>query len=112
MRQNQQSVSHIEESILTVLDGYELYGLEIIDALEQGSGGKLKVSFGTLYPTLRRLERKGLVETRWGDETPEERGGARRKYYRISPKGAKILHENQQVRAGLARWKSVYGGAS
>jgi DNA-binding PadR family transcriptional regulator len=46
MKQNQQSISHVEESILTVLDGYELYGLEIIEALEQGSGGKLKLGQG------------------------------------------------------------------
>ncbi len=108
MKQNQQSMSHVEESILTVLDGYELYGLEIIDALEQGSGGKLKLGFGTLYPTLRRLERKGFVEARWGDESPEEREGARRRYYKISPQGAEVLHDLQQMRAGLVMWKSAF----
>ena len=108
MKQSQQSISHVEENILTVLGRHELYGLEIIEALEKGSGGRLKVSFGTLYPALRRLERKGFVETRWGDETPEERGGARRKYYRISPKGASVLHEVQQIRTDLAMWKPAY----
>ncbi|GAC1490209.1 MAG: hypothetical protein NVS2B14_02170 [Chamaesiphon sp.] len=108
MKQSQLSISPVEESILTVLDGYELYGLEIIEALEKGSGGKLQVGFGTLYPALRRLERKGFVETRWGDETPEERGGARRKYYRISPKGAEALYEIRQIRADLTMWKPAY----
>lgn len=105
MRQNQLRISRVEESILSVINKYELYGLEIIYALEQGSDGKLKLGFGTLYPTLRRLERKGFVETRWGDETPEERGGARRRYYRISSQGAEVLRSVQLLRAGQ-RWKS------
>lgn len=108
MKQSQLNISPVEESILTILAEYELYGLEIIEALEKGSGGKLKVGFGTLYPALRRLERKGFVETRWGDETPEERGGARRKYYTISPEGAEVLREIQQIRTNLAMWKPVY----
>lgn len=102
MRQNQQSISHVEESILTVLDRYELYGPEITAAIEQGSGGKMKLGNGTLYPTLRRLERKDFVEARWGDEVVEERGGARRRYYKISSKGAQVLRELQQIRIGLA----------
>ncbi|MGL4622703.1 MAG: PadR family transcriptional regulator [Chroococcidiopsis sp.] len=53
-----------------------------------------------LYPALRRLERKDFVETRLGDETADEREGARRKYYRISPKGASVLQEIQQIREG------------
>jgi len=110
MKKEQQSLSPVEEYIFTVLDGNEMYGLEILDALEHGSGGKLQLSTGTLYPTLRRLENKGFVETRWGDEILEERGGARRKYYKITPKGAKILRDNQQIRASLAAWKAAYGG--
>lgn len=112
MNQNQQSISHVEESILTVLDGYELYGLEIIDAVEEASGGKLVLGFGTVYPTLRRLERKGFVQSRWGDEIVEEREGARRRYYKVTPQGAKVLHELQQLRASLATWKPTYTGAS
>ena len=106
MRKGQQTISTVEEYILTVLDGSELYGLEIINALEFGSGGKVKLSCGTLYPTLRRLEMKGLVEARWGDESTEERRGARRKYFKISLKGAGILHEYQQVLTELSNWKS------
>ncbi|MBD2305653.1 helix-turn-helix transcriptional regulator [Chroococcidiopsis sp. FACHB-1243] len=87
------------------MNKYELYGLEIIEALEKGSGGKLKVSFGTLYPALRRLEKKGFVETRWGNEIPEERGGARRKYYRISAKGVSVLQEIGQIREELTKWQ-------
>lgn len=51
-------LTHVEESILTLLKGYELYGLEIIAALDEGSGGRLNLGYGTLYPILRRLEKK------------------------------------------------------
>lgn len=105
MPQNQQSISHVEESILTVLGGYELYGLELIAALDEGSSGKLLLSYGTLYPTLRRLENKGLVQGRWGEETPEDRSGACRRYYKVTPNGAKLLQELQQMRARLVAWK-------
>jgi len=71
----------LKEQILTVLLRYgELYGLQIRELIEQDFGRK--VSFGSLYPTLRRLERGGFVTARWGNEQPVERGGARRRYYR------------------------------
>ncbi len=106
MKKGEQTISTVEEYILTVLDGRELYGLEIINALKFGSGGKVQLSCGTLYPTLRRLEMKGLVEARWGEESAEERRGARRKYFKISLKGAGILHGYQQVLSELKNWKS------
>ncbi|OWY60055.1 hypothetical protein B7486_71265 [cyanobacterium TDX16] len=61
MKESRLKISPVEESILIVLNRYKLDGLEIIEALEQGSGGKLKVGFGTLDPALRRLEKKGFV---------------------------------------------------
>jgi len=71
----------LKEQILTVLLRHgELYGLQMRELIEQDFGRK--VSFGSLYPTLRRLERGGLVTARWGDERLVERGGARRRYYR------------------------------
>lgn len=40
-----------------------------------------------------------------GDETPEERSGARRKSDKISPKGASVLQEIGQIREELKKWK-------
>jgi len=95
-----QSLSSVEEYILTVLDGNELYGLDILSAIASGSSGKLNLGPGTLYPTLRRLEKEELVHSRWGDQE-EGCGGARRKYYRLTSKGAVALGETQKIRAGL-----------
>ena len=105
------NLSQLEEEVLTLLNTCELYGLQIIMGVEQATGGKRKIGFGSLYPTLHKLERKGLVKARWGEETPEERGGARRKYYKITGAGKVALNRISQIRAGLARWKPAFGEA-
>lgn len=92
-------ISAIDEDLLTVLLGRELYGLEILDQLNLDRPGELK--FGSLYPALNRLEKKGLVDWKWGDQI-EESGGARRKYYKVTGLGAKTLRTVQQYRASLA----------
>lgn len=61
----------------------ERYGYELVNALEERSGGDLSVSGGTLYPVLYRLEEDGHLETRW----EAEGRGAPRKYYRITDRG-------------------------
>lgn len=101
------SLSALEEDILAALLGRQLYGLQITKAIEQASGGKRKIAVGSLYPTLRRLEGKGFVQSYW--EGGDERSGARRRYYRISGKGATALIENQTVRKNLMdmEWQPV-----
>lgn len=103
-RQSPVKLSPIDQDILTVLKAHgELYGLEILDVLNLGREETLgsKLGFGTLYPSLNRLEKKGVIEWRWGEET-EESGGARRKYYRINALGVRSLNAVQDYRAGLA----------
>ena len=105
-------LSAIDEDILTVLLGRELYGLEILDQLNLDRPIELK--FGSLYPALNRLEKKGLVSWKWGDEV-DESGGARRKYYKVTGLGARALRQVQQYRAALAeraaQAQSMWGGA-
>lgn len=100
-------LSALEEDLLTVLNFHELYGLQIIKAIEEASEGKRSLGVGSLYPTLHRLEKKGFVTSKWGDDRPEERTGARRKYYEITGLGRQVLHETQQTRANLARWEPI-----
>ncbi|NER52635.1 MAG: PadR family transcriptional regulator [Symploca sp. SIO1A3] len=100
----------IDEEIVTLLMGTELYGLEILDRLNPDR--PIPLSFGSLYPALNRLEKKGLIKWRWGDES-EETGGARRKYYRVTGLGATTLHNVQRYRALLAQrsGQGALGGA-
>ena len=93
-------LSAIDEDILTALGSRELYGLEILDQLNLDRPIELK--FGSLYPALNRLEKKGLVSWRWGDKV-DESGGARRKYYKVTGLGARALRAVRQYRAALAK---------
>ncbi len=105
-RQNESEpvkLSAIDEDILTVLLARKLYGLEILDKLNDSR--PIPIGFGSLYPALNRLEKKGLVSWQWGDES-EETGGARRKYYEVTALGATTLREVQEYRAQLA-WRPV-----
>lgn len=104
-------LSPLDECVLTLLVQHELYGLEIIEAIQEATGGKKRIGFGSLYPTLHKLEKRGLVQARWGEDTPEERQGARRKYYRITGLGEKALNEAQHVRTQLASWRPSWQGS-
>ncbi|MBE9067907.1 helix-turn-helix transcriptional regulator [Leptolyngbya cf. ectocarpi LEGE 11479] len=93
-------ISAIDEDVLTALLGRELYGLEILDQLNLDRPSELK--FGSLYPALNRLEKKGLVSWQWGDEV-DESGGARRKYYKVTGLGARSLRAVQEYRISLGQ---------
>ncbi len=101
-------LSALEEDLLTVLLGKECYGLQIMKAMNEASKGKREIGFGSLYPTLHRLEKKGLVKTRWGDEKDSESGGARRKYYQVTGLGQRVLKETQEYRVQLAGWQPAF----
>ena len=81
-----------EMYVLSALLHGEQYGLEIVETIRENV--KTKVSMGSLYPTLYRLEKKELVESRWGEAT-EVRAGARRRYYKMTGLGERVLKENQ-----------------
>lgn len=94
-------ISAIDQDILTVLLGRELYGLAILDQLNLNRPIN-ELKFGSLYPALNRLEKKGLVSWRWGDEV-DDSGGARRKYYKITGLGARSLQVVRDYRLTLAQ---------
>ncbi|MBW4490348.1 MAG: PadR family transcriptional regulator [Trichocoleus desertorum ATA4-8-CV12] len=102
------TLSALEEDLLTVLLGKELYGLQVMNAMNEARQGRRQIGFGSLYPTLHRLDKKGLVKARWGDEADEEAGGARRKYYKLTGLGEKVLKETQEYRAYLAGWQPTF----
>lgn len=64
------------------------YGATLQDQLRD-QGGR-SVSLGTIYKTLFRLESKGLVTSHLGEPTPE-RGGRRKKHYRVTASGQQAL---------------------
>jgi len=71
--------------VLTILKNGENYGYKIIQIIRQFSGGHLEWSEPMLYPLLQRMERDGLVKSKW-KITDSKR---LRKYYSITEKGLK-----------------------
>ena len=94
-------VSRLEELLMSTLLNKELYGLQIGQAIEQASEGSHQIGIGSLYPTLHRLEKKRLIESRWGNERLEERSGARRRYYKLTELGVNALENAQRLRASV-----------
>jgi len=82
--------------VLAILAGDDSYGYAILKRVRELSEGRMEWTDGMLYPVLHRLERQGLVASRW--ETPE--GGRRRKYYGITERGrARLIEERRQWQA-------------
>ncbi|MDR3206974.1 MAG: PadR family transcriptional regulator [Oscillospiraceae bacterium] len=69
--------------ILAHLTQRESYGYEINKLIQEKSENRFELKEATLYGAFRRLEEAGCVSFYWGDE----RTGARRRYYRITPEG-------------------------
>lgn len=70
------------------------YGVSIADEIERRSGKP--VSFGAVYATLDRLQKKGLISSELGEPTPE-RGGKPKRFYRIEASGERALREVQAI---------------
>lgn len=80
--------------------GEEAYGAAIHREIEERTGRSVLI--GGIYTVLDRLEGRGLV-TSWVGEPTAQRGGRRRKYYRLEPEGARRLQEAHQDYRGMTR---------
>lgn len=78
--------------VLSILHQGDSYGYAIIARVRELSGGEMEWAEGMLYPILHRLQKKGLIDAYWG--TAET--GRRRKYYRLSQRGATALLEHRR----------------
>jgi DNA-binding PadR family transcriptional regulator len=72
--------------ILLALAGDELHGYGIMQEINRQSEGRYKLGPGTLYDNLQRLVKQGLVEP--AREDPQD---SRRRYYRLTPLGRRVL---------------------
>jgi DNA-binding PadR family transcriptional regulator len=80
--------------------GGDAPGLEVARLIEERTGRV--ISPGAIYTGLDRLERRRLVLSRLGDPTPQ-RGGKRKRLYRASAQGLKVLRESHAALGEMSR---------
>jgi PadR family transcriptional regulator, regulatory protein PadR len=74
--------------VMSLLEERPMYGYELSQELAQRSEGYFDLKEGLLYPTLHRMQQKGLLSSEW--QTVE---GRPRKYYSLTRLGRKVLQE-------------------
>ncbi|HEY0783534.1 MAG TPA: PadR family transcriptional regulator, partial [Thermoanaerobaculia bacterium] len=85
--------------ILKALTGSERHGYGIARWIEEVTGAVLQIEEGSLYPALRRLEDRGLVEARWGLSENNRRA----RFYAITPAG------RTHLQADASLWRRFAG---
>ncbi|MGH9738204.1 MAG: PadR family transcriptional regulator [Candidatus Acidiferrales bacterium] len=81
-----------------------MHGYGIARRIEQTSGDRLAVNYGTLYPALLKLEQEGYVESEWGVSDNNRKA----KFYKLTRAGrnqvARETREWEEATAILARF--------
>jgi PadR family transcriptional regulator PadR len=77
---------HLDLLLLAAVQARPAHGYAIAVALRARSGHAFDLAEGTLYPALHRLERGGLLASRWG-----EVNGRRRRVYQLTRNGQRAL---------------------
>jgi DNA-binding PadR family transcriptional regulator len=90
----------LELAILGLLKERAMHGYQLSKRLADTLGAFWKVSYGSLYPALKRLERQGAVESAF----PREEVGRRKNVYRITAKGEEMFSALLQE-AGEESWE-------
>jgi len=97
------AVEKLELLILKILALGAQHGYGIGQRIEQMSAGAFRVTLGSLYPALQRLEKAGLIDAEWRASDNNRRA----RYYRITAEGRRRLAADQKewdrVAAAMAR---------
>ena len=82
------------------------HGYGLARRIEQTSGDRLSVNYGTLYPALLKLEQDGAIRSEWGISDTNRKA----KFYKLTPAGRKHLEREtrnwHETTAILARFLS------
>ena len=106
MRRRSKLPSHREALLLGLLvKKSEMFGLQIRDEYCLRFG---LVPLGSLYTTLDRMVENKLVDTRLGDGTVE-RGGHRKKYFKITAQGKSALQAYEQQISLFQTLRGAFG---
>ena len=85
--------------VLTLLEGGDMYGYQMIEELSRRSNDTFQMKEGTLCPILHGLEKESYL-TSYQQQAPT---GRQRKYYRLTKKGTRLLDEKRTEWAAFHR---------
>lgn len=89
---------HLDLLLLAAVQSNPSHGYAIADTLRARSDGTFDLPEGTLYPALHRLERAGLLSSKWS-----EVNGRRRRVYQLTRIGHRALAERHDEWRDFAR---------
>jgi PadR family transcriptional regulator, regulatory protein PadR len=89
---------HLDLLLLAAIQPEAAHGYAIAERLRARSSGTFDLPEGTLYPALHRLERAGLLSSKWS-----EVNGRRRRVYQLTRQGHKSLTQRQDEWRDFAR---------
>lgn len=81
---------HIDTLILSLLQRKDMYGFEIAKIVREKSGEQFELKEGTLYLSLKRLEKNGCVVSYLSEEIGQ---GGRKKYYKLTATGREVYEK-------------------
>ena len=82
----------VDLQLLLALSNGELHGYGLVQAIEVATDGLIVLDPGNLYRVIKRLLGEGLVAES-GHRAAGELGNERRRYYRLTPLGERVLAE-------------------
>jgi len=95
-----------EVLLMSFLEDGPKHGYQLAVHSEHAAGGYFRFKYGTLYPILHKLEKKGLINGVWSDEGPR----GKRKSYSLTRKGkAWLRKEKRDWREFVQRYMEVIG---
>lgn len=94
---------HLDMIVLAALVDGPAHGYAVIREIRRRSGGAFELPEGTVYPALHRLEKSGLLSSRW--RTAES--GRKRRVYTMTRRGRRALVDRRAV---WQRFAAAIGG--
>ncbi len=106
MKPERQNIGELEELILLVVGILHdnAYGISVSEEIEIQTGRVLTIS--AVHSVLHRLEKKGLLKSWMGGET-KERGGRRKRFFKLTGLGKEVITGLKQTREQL--WNLIPG---
>lgn len=94
---------HLDMIVLAALSASPAHGYAVIQEIRRRSGGAFDLPEGTVYPALHRLEKTGLLSSRWTTAD----SGRQRRVYSLTSRGRRALSDQH---ATWRRFADAIGG--